>query len=67
MHKIFQSNCIENFFIRMAEKETSRLTILASHPSSKARIRKLESLIAERGYSIKEKTPLLAPLIKEDS
>jgi len=51
-----------DFFSRMAEKETARLAILASHPPSTARIRKLESLIAERGYSIGERTPLPAPL-----
>ena len=56
-----------DFFSRMAkeEKEVPNLAILASHPPSKKRVRRIESLISERGYSLKEKTPLSDALIKQ--
>ncbi|MEL6552335.1 MAG: M48 family metallopeptidase [Cyanobacteria bacterium J06621_11] len=56
-----------DFFNRMAKKEKGvpNLAILASHPPSEARVRKIESLIEKNGYCIEEKTPLTDSLIKE--
>jgi len=49
-----------DFFARLEakEKQLPNLAILASHPPSKARVRKLEALIKERDYAVEEKSAL---------
>ncbi|MEM6869119.1 MAG: M48 family metallopeptidase [Cyanobacteria bacterium P01_C01_bin.121] len=49
-----------DFFARLKTRASQlpTLDILASHPPSEARIRQLETLIKDRGYAVKEKTPL---------
>ncbi|MEL7331441.1 MAG: M48 family metallopeptidase [Cyanobacteria bacterium J06560_2] len=53
-----------DFFSRLQQQSVPGLAILASHPPSAERVRQLEALIAQRNYSIEEKTPLLKPLVK---
>lgn len=47
-----------DFFARLSQKENSRLAILASHPPSQKRLRRLNHFIQQQNYPIGEKTPL---------
>jgi predicted Zn-dependent protease len=47
-----------DFFARLSRKEGVNLAILATHPPSQARVKRLEDLIKERKYPIGQRTPL---------
>jgi predicted Zn-dependent protease len=47
-----------DFFSRLMEPDIPGMSILASHPPSKSRVRNIERLIQQRGYTVKEKTDL---------
>ncbi|MEO1620812.1 MAG: M48 family metallopeptidase [Cyanobacteria bacterium J06632_3] len=51
-----------DFFIRIKQESVPGIALLASHPPSEARVRKLNARIAGKGYERKDKTPLPAPL-----
>ncbi|MEB3211280.1 MAG: M48 family metallopeptidase [Leptolyngbyaceae bacterium] len=51
-----------DFFARMSEKQGLEIAFLASHPTSASRVRRIESLIQKRGYSVGERSPLPPPL-----
>lgn len=53
-----------DFFGRLIKNDIPGLSILASHPPSKSRIQRLERLIEQQGYSVKEKTDLSPALIQ---
>jgi predicted Zn-dependent protease len=56
-----------DFFNRLIKQDIPGLSILASHPPSKSRVRQLERLIEQRGYTMGEKTNLSPVLIKKNN
>jgi Zn-dependent protease with chaperone function len=51
-----------DFFSRLIAQDIPGMSVLASHPPSKSRVRNIERLIQQRGYALKEKTDLLPAL-----
>jgi predicted Zn-dependent protease len=47
-----------DFFERMSEQRGLEIAFLATHPTSKSRVRRLEDLIRQRGYQVGERSPL---------
>jgi predicted Zn-dependent protease len=47
-----------DFFNRLIQQDIPGMSILASHPPSKARVRNLERLIKQRNYTVKDRTDL---------
>lgn len=47
-----------DFFARMSEQRGAELAFLATHPTSKSRVERIEKLIRQRDYSIGERSPL---------
>lgn len=52
-----------DFFQNLVEKEQLNLTVdmLASHPASEKRVKRLEELIQDRGYTVGERSPKTWP------
>ncbi len=51
-----------DFFERLSQEKRPELAILASHPPSRKRVRKLQHLIEQQGYRIEENIPLPSAL-----
>jgi Zn-dependent protease with chaperone function len=47
---------------RLGQKQGVHIDLLATHPAPQKRVQRLEKLIAKRGYTIGEKSPLLESL-----
>ncbi|MEB3359675.1 MAG: M48 family metallopeptidase [Synechococcales bacterium] len=47
-----------DFFARMSEQRGSELDFLATHPTSKSRVERIEKLIRQRDYTVGERSPL---------
>lgn len=54
-----------DFFARMASKSGRELAFLASHPSPKNRVVRLQNLIEKRGFKTGQLTPLPTSLVKD--
>ncbi|HEY9727725.1 MAG TPA: M48 family metallopeptidase [Chroococcales cyanobacterium] len=47
-----------DFFARMSQQKGSDLAFLSTHPAPGQRVKELKRLIKERGYAVKERSPL---------
>ena len=47
-----------NFFTRLSKEENKSISFLSTHPTSQKRIKKIERLIKQNNYQIKERSPL---------
>lgn len=52
-----------DFFARLSQKQKLDIDFLATHPAPGRRVKELQRLIEQRGYQVKEKSPLLQTLL----